>query len=275
MPNKEIAVKRPLWYWLRSLVESHPYIWYLAWKLSHYLPLILPHDKIYLATDHFGLAPGDLVLDVGANDGISTLSFHHVNSHLKMFSIEANAMHRGSLEKLKSRLPAFDYRIAGAGSERGNLTLYTPKYRFVNLHTFASTDENLVRKGVTEVFGKRVGKRVKILPSLVEIIPLDELRLAPRVIKIDVEGFEYFVLKGAMETLRRHRPFLILETDHDNGGLVAQLLQDLDYIILDYDHKCRVFSFANFNQRPVKLNRNHIAAPFEKQTNLPFDPSLG
>lgn len=64
-------MKRAFWYRLRGLVESNPYSWYFAWKLIHNLPFLLPHDKIYLAIRHFNLTPGDLILDVGANDGIS------------------------------------------------------------------------------------------------------------------------------------------------------------------------------------------------------------
>lgn len=37
-------------------------------------------------------------------------------------------------------------------------------------------------------------------------------------IKVDVEGYEYFVLKGARETLERNRPVMIVEQKPKHGG---------------------------------------------------------
>jgi FkbM family methyltransferase len=50
----------------------------------------------------------------------------------------------------------------------------------------------------------------------------------PDAIKIDVEGAEVDVLLGAMETLRRYRPRLLIEL-HGTNAAVAELLSELDY----------------------------------------------
>jgi hypothetical protein len=42
----------------------------------------------------------------------------------------------------------------------------------------------------------------------------------PVFIKIDVEGFETNVIKGGMETLRKHEPVLLVESLHDKPELV-------------------------------------------------------
>ncbi|MHB8808360.1 MAG: FkbM family methyltransferase, partial [Anaerolineaceae bacterium] len=183
----------PIWYRLRNIAESNPYTWYFVWGLIHRSSFFLPHDKSYWAIRHFQLAPGDLILDVGANDGISALSFFAINQHLNVFSIEPNRLHEKALEKLKKRYPSFDYRLVGAGKERGDLTLYSPWYHSILLHTFASSRETQVRRAVIESFGENVENNIEIISTNCEIIPLDELALAPKVIKIDVEGFEYAV----------------------------------------------------------------------------------
>src|SRR5207253_7074678 len=58
------------------VAELHPFVWKLAWEAVHRLPFLLPHDKSYNAFRHFiASRPSGLFLDVGANDGISILSF--------------------------------------------------------------------------------------------------------------------------------------------------------------------------------------------------------
>lgn len=266
-------MKRPLWYRLRNLVESNPYIWYVAWKLSHYLPLILPHDKIYLAMHYFNLTPGDLILDVGANDGISALSIYHVDPNLRIFSIEANAIHERALAKIKAKQPSFDYLIAGAGREIGSLTLYTPRYHSILLHTFASSNERRAKEGIVETFGLHVGELIEMISSQIAIIPIDDLKLTPKVIKIDVEGFEYSVLQGARNTILECRPFIIIEADHNEGGEVLQFLKELNYVVLDYDYERDTFQELSLSIGRPNLNRNHIVVPAEKLPTLPIDSS--
>ena len=177
------------WYRLRSLAESNPYTWYFAWRLIHSLTFLLPHDKSYLAIRHFDLVPGDLILDVGANDGISALSFYDINPQASIFSIDPNSLHEMQFKKLKKSHPSFNYRIMGAGSERGSLTLHTPKYHFIYLHTFSSGNESQIRTALSKSFGQKVSAECEMIVTQAEVIPLDQLVLAPKVIKIDVEGF--------------------------------------------------------------------------------------
>lgn len=63
--------------------------------------------------------------------------------------------------------------------------------------------------------GKRnTGQSFVSGPGNIPVITVDSLQLSPSFIKIDVEGMEYQVLKGARETLKRSKPVVIIE---ENG----------------------------------------------------------
>ena len=68
----------------------------------------------------------------------------------------------------------------------------------------------------------------------IKIISIDSLDFEDNVdfIKIDVEGFEYDVLKGCVETLRRHKPIVYIESRY-NFSLIDSFLTEMSYT-LDY-----------------------------------------
>ena len=84
-------------------------------------------------------------------------------------------------------------------------------------------------------------------------------------IKIDVEGFEYEVLKGGQDTISKHLPVIILEFSpsvygrqkEDNSKNILKFLMARNYKILDidYGYKC-----DNIDEYILKLGK--------RQTNL-------
>ena len=95
-----------------QLAQRHPRLWKLAWDAIHRLPFLLPHDKSYRALRHFiALKPEGLFLDVGANDGISALSFRRFSKSYRILSLEPNALLEPALKKLKASDPNFTTRL--------------------------------------------------------------------------------------------------------------------------------------------------------------------
>ena len=71
----------------------------------------------------------------------------------------------------------------------------------------------------------------------------DDKGLSPGVMKIDVEGAEIKVLRGARETIRKNKPVMFLSVHKKEiaelGGSLEELLaliHDLDYEIFDFDN---------------------------------------
>ena len=86
---------------------SNPVTWKLSWEAVHRLPFLLPHDQSYYALRHFiKAAPNGLFLDVGANDGISALSFRKFDKRYSILSLEPNIMHEPALKKIGQEIRA-------------------------------------------------------------------------------------------------------------------------------------------------------------------------
>src|SRR6185437_3917126 len=80
----------------------------------------------------------------------------------------------------------------------------------------------------------------------VRVTPLDALELPScHLLKIDVEGWEADVLRGARATIARCRPIIYLENDRaDQQAVLIALLAELGYA--QYWHVAPLYNAANF-----------------------------
>jgi FkbM family methyltransferase len=254
------------------LAELHPYSWKLAWEAVHRLPFLLPHDKSYNALKHFvAAAPSGLFLDIGANDGISALSFRRFSRNYRILSLEPNTLLEPALKRIKSADPLFDYRMVGAGSAPARIEFFMPVYRGILLHTFTSGSRDQVQHAIKEQFGAAVARNTTIEAVNGEVVRPDDLQLDPAIVKIDAEGFDYDILLGLAETIARSRPFIVIEVAWTEQGQFAGFLKTHDYVLIGYDIPADCFT-ANpempGSRKPKQ--RNFFAIPREKLDALPF-----
>ncbi|WP_205446848.1 FkbM family methyltransferase [Candidatus Frankia alpina] len=142
------------------------------------------------------LAPGDCCYDVGANIGIYTLwAAGAVGPDGEVHAFEPVPQTRATLTSLVEQNGLTQVRLSptAVGATIGRIGL--------RLHPGASGLTHQVSDGAT--------------PDLtVPVVTLDShaaRHRPPTLIKIDVEGFELEVLRGAQDLLRTHRPALLLE----------------------------------------------------------------
>jgi len=108
----------------------------------------------------------------------------------------------------------------------------------------------------------------------VRVIALDSLELkALNLLKVDVEGFEPLVLKGARETIMRCRPTIYIENDRPaQQGEVIHLLADMGYVL--YWHVPALADAAVFGKLYRSLNM--LCFPTESGSTVenatPIDP---
>jgi FkbM family methyltransferase len=195
------------------------------------------HDPDYAAFALF--ERGGLFLDVGANAGMSAYSFRLARRRDPILSIEPNPFHERDLRFVARFVQPFRYRICAAGSEYGSMQLHVPTFRSVPLTTDASLIRGHVEtsRSLRERLGTRMDSSEFAIETVdVEVIPLDSLRLAPAFVKVDVQGAELSVVEGLRETLRAHRPPVMLEVP---GPDEVSYLAQFGYEPFTYDPDAR------------------------------------
>jgi len=114
----------------------------------------------------------------------------------------------------------------------------------------------------------QIGKTEVATFRLDSIVTIDQLPL-PHVIKIDVEGAEAQVLDGAIETIRRARPILIIEL-HGTNAVVAEKLSALGYSatvigslkpIVESHWNSQVVAFPSPCPELERIQRGDLAMP--------------
>lgn len=165
------------------------------------------------------LRPGDLFVDVGANVGVYSLWAAETEA-VSVLAFEPSSLaYRRALENVE--LNDLHDRVRLLNKAVG------AEPTFVHL-TLGLDAVNQVVTADVEAVGTGV--------EVVEQTTLDgevASRSVPAIIKIDVEGLELDVLRGARGVLARHRPALIIEANDVDG--LTDLLAEIGYALWSYD----------------------------------------
>jgi FkbM family methyltransferase len=213
---------------------------------------MLPHDPDYTGVTKLSFTgrESDGILDVGANLGLSALSFRKLLRNVAIVSIEPNGVHEPWLARIKRRDNNFAYHLIGAGAARGSLTLHVPYYKGICLHTMASVRLPELMETCHRLYGHEC-KHIAFKRFPVTIRPIDELRLSPALIKIDAEGFEWEIIQGARQTIRRARPYLLVENNARALPAIQGFLSPLGYARYHWDNGTQQFSTRASDARNV------------------------
>lgn len=191
-------------------------------------------------------ADGGTILDLGANIGVTTFHLSKKFPDSNIISIEPLTLNMDTLKRVKKRFGltnVTEYQVA-AGDKPGELEMVMPVIDNVPMH------------GLSHVVNDEVSDLNTGLKYTVQVVVLDQFEPLKNpskpvsAIKMDVENFEYHVLKGTEKLIVKHQPVIYCELwDNDNRKKCISFLNNLNYSAFILDKKELVpFEKANFEK---------------------------
>jgi FkbM family methyltransferase len=162
------------------------------------------------------IEPGQRVIDIGASVGVYTHALHRRGALVEAFEPQPSC-----LETLRAYAAAHSqvrvYPVA-LGSKKGRATLHVPVIA-----------GRLLSAGASLAKPQEASERISVDVHTLDSYEFSDVAL----IKIDVEGAELDVLRGAAKTIARSKPVLLVEIErrHHSGPInsVFSFITEMGY----------------------------------------------
>lgn len=193
---------------------------------------------------------GKTIIDVGGNNGNFAVDFAHLvgdNGVVHSFEPQRIIYYQLCTNIFINGLNNVYCHNEAVGNEEGYTMIETPNY----------FEEGHVNFGAAEVVSEG--------GEMVKSTKLDSREFNDVVfIKIDVQGYESFVIEGAIETINKHRPYLFIEfEDHllrkfnSSESKLKLKIEELNYVVIPFQEG---IPYQSYNGKCL----DYVAIPKEK-----------
>jgi FkbM family methyltransferase len=191
------------------------------------------------------------ILDVGSNDGTSIRMFRRYFPLVKIIAVDPITTPRFKLKNVTLIKTALS-------DKAGNGSLVTPIVNGKQLTQYSSFyKEKMICQICSDM--ALLETEVSTIENEVSFNTIDNLGVTPFFIKIDVEGAELEVLKGALNVIKKFNPVILVEIQNHKSYLeIKELLAPYGYINIDPKKK----STDSINKAAMRKTSD-----FEKRTN--------
>jgi len=222
-------LKNKIRYWCQQLIGLDRYLFLFA-RLTIFRIRYLGYEKEFRYFMRL-LPPSGILLDIGANIGAMTAVLAQRFPRSEVIAVEPVPLNAAILRKVKTFFGLTNIELCetALGDTEGEITMLTPLVDAAVMH------------GLSHVWQKPE-KTTPAGAFTVPITSLDQLHLLQTTgqitaIKIDVENFEYYVLKGGKQLLQKHHPIVFAELWNDaRKAQCITLMEELGYTVKIY-HK--------------------------------------
>jgi len=185
------------------------------------------------------LNPGNIILDVGANSGVYSIFYSKlVGDKGRVYAFEPDTSNYSLLQKnlrLNNCNNVLVYNFALSNKESA-----------VEMISYNPENSNLKLQGDSFKYMKEISDKSETASGIkaCKLDDLEEIKNISKIdfFKIDVEGAEFLVLQGSLNTIQKHRPVIIFELSGEWAARfnykpyeVLVFLNELNYKMEEYD----------------------------------------
>ncbi|MDP5172639.1 MAG: FkbM family methyltransferase [Bacteroidia bacterium] len=222
----------------RALGFERYLFWFSRFKIATFALEPSKHDGDFTHLLSL-IKPSDNILDIGANIGIMAVPLAKACPQGRVIAFEPVPDNFQALQRVVQhyKLSNVVLKQLALGEEPGSLTMKMPVINGVRMQGLSYVDDQTIA-GYGEVATEDYHVPVHTLDSLdiLQAMKIDA-------IKIDVENYEQFVLRGGKGLIERNQPIIYCELwPNENRTHVFHLLRSLDYqvkvlegdVLIDY-----------------------------------------
>ena len=201
----------------------------------------------------------DLVIDIGAHTGIYSIVAAK-DSECKVISLEPMALNIARLvvNKIYNNLENISPMAAACSHSSGQI-LFNP-FKNMEYLTSGNSLESIASENIHAIETITIDNLSKHLDKNTNLL-----------IKVDVEGHEHHVLRGALETVTSLRPIFLLECiDKDAGNECTKILNKYEYQYFNINEENYSLTSSKhiypelINGKPNMGMLNKLIIPIEK-----------
>ena len=237
---------------LIKIIEKIPLLQVFVYNNLQYFKFLFPHDKDYYALKLlFNKNETRTFLDIGGNIGLSTIGFRELGflkNRIMMFEPDQYLLDNyvSKVTKNYSNIKVYPFGLSDRSEKK---KLFRAFYKNVFFHFNNSFNLNYLKEKLRHNYGNKAKKFI-IKSTTFNLKKFDELNIKEDIcfLKIDVEGFDEFVLYGMKNFFKKNNPVVLVEYNECNFSKIYDFLKN------KYD--CY---FYNFDKNKLeKLNISDI-----------------
>ena len=239
---------------LERICRSNIYLFIISrFLVGKYLPKII-YDSDFkviniLKKNNF-FVKKKIILDIGANDGSSYKIIRKFVKEVKIISFEPIKHNFEKLKKIKKKDNLFKCLNFALSNHNKNINFFTPYFKTYALTQFAGINKAEIKNRLKKSFFlKDILNKVHFKKSLIKPKILDNLKLNPSFIKMDIEGHELECIQGSLKTIKKNNPIIMVEYDRKICNKISIILKKYNY---------QKYFYNKNNNKIEKLNNQKV-----------------